>query len=1041
MGLTVYQASAGSGKTYRLALEYLKYAFTSNNSYREILAITFTNKAANELKERIIKNVKECADINTHSNFAHSLMEETGKSADQLAADAKRMLSSMLHNYSAISVSTIDSFTNRIIRSFARELHLNPDFDVELDTQLVYQELSEKLLSKAGNDKELTAILLQWVSSLTDNNEKAQGIISKDLANYIGNLNSEDVYAYKSSIANINHQDLAKQLKDINAYVQSFEAQLAEIKNQLSRIYTAHNLTVDDLQGKSTSNFFKLTQNFNDSWWDTTEGICAEIIPRFEKLLDQANNNKIEKTGGTATAEIQELLSESLSKVLASKPQYESCKVLIPQAFILHFSQYIFSALKDWADNSNKVLIADFNTKISDVLLNEPVPFIYEMVGNRYKYLLIDEFQDTSVLNWQNMVPLAHEAISKMGETVIVGDAKQSIYRFRGGEANLITDLPNLSLLNKNASSIAEAEKQFVNHFENKNMEMNFRSRKEVVHFNNSLVDFLQKTVPSQYQKVFENGNQQVVNQKTGFVKLNIAEAKSKKEVLEPWNRELLFQDLNELKNKGYAWSDIAILVRTGSIADTIISWFNEAPVGAHGYAPVLAADNLLVTQNPLCKMLLSIAHLVVNNRDQTAMATLSALWVEMNSDISHIDFTQTYITPVKTETQRFNQFKLADFFSTHLPDLNIKQLQLSNVFECFQLVSNALLNTFNHQPDIYLQTLLDKVISLSNRGKNDLASVCTYFTENPKKLSVELSENTDAIKIMTIHKSKGLEFNTVIVPFLNWTGNNNPKLKWVADDTLNGLGGIPISLTKKELNGTRFNQFNEQEKETDIFDNATNLYVAFTRAEQNLIAYGAAGHGTQEPLKSYFTHCETLPEFDEENKCLTHGELLPNDQVKMLSNNPIGLYSTDKNKNIKVQLDTERTEFREAEIGNIVHHILMSVIHPEDLNAVKESTTLPPQFTETEKLTIWNKVEEAVETGIQEGWIAENCMVRNEMTISAFGEIKRPDRVTVSEENTWVIDYKTGQPELMHEEQINTYANLLEQAGFENVKTRLVYL
>ena len=506
MSFTVYKSSAGSGKTFALVKEYLTIVLPSPEKFRHILAITFTNKAANEMKERIILSLKEIAGMNDNPNakavkyIVPALSELSGLSPQTLAVNAEKVLNSILHDYSDFAICTIDSFVHRVIRSFAFDLHLPLNFDVEMDTDELISKVVDILISRVGTDDDLTRTLVNFTQSKTDD-EKSWNI-EYDLMEIAGYLIKENGQEYIEKLKSLNLVDFYEINKQILEVVRGFEEKIVDYAIHADEIIKSKGIP-------------------HDAFYHGKQGISVYFENLKNERFDKLNPNSyvkdtIEKekwySGNSSPqdkSEIDEIkpdLVEIYNKIAAFIEEHYPRYVLLQEVrnniYPLAVLNEIAKVLEEFKTENEIVLISEFNKRISKVVLNEPVPFIYERMGEKYQHFLIDEFQDTSVMQWQNLLPLIENSLAMDQFNMVVGDGKQAIYRWRGGEVEQFAGLPKI-FKNPGDNFMVQRQQALERNYSPKVLQHNFRSKKEIVEFNNDFFSCIAERLPEQYRSIY----------------------------------------------------------------------------------------------------------------------------------------------------------------------------------------------------------------------------------------------------------------------------------------------------------------------------------------------------------------------------------------------------------------------------------------------------------------------------------------------------------------------------------------------------------
>ncbi|HHB52480.1 MAG TPA: hypothetical protein ENK75_05500, partial [Saprospiraceae bacterium] len=518
--LQIYNASAGSGKTYTLVQEYLRIILHTEDPYKfkSILAMTFTNKAANEMKERVIKALIDLKTPNyLKTDEQHKFLKETTEnlklSAKIIEERSAKILNKVLHHYSSFSVLTIDKFTHKIIRTFAKDLGISIDFDVELDVKSLRKNVTDLLFDNIGRNKELTHLMKRYAKDNLDQDKSWN--FSRQLFEFSDLLFKEDALKSIEILKNVDAKVFNQVKDELKKEMAIFENKLKSQGDQAFSIIQKHNLSADDFKGKSKSVFgyFKKLK----------EGDLAEpsntLIKNYENG-DWAHKDSV----NIATVEsIQGVLAQYFKQILElfenDYKDYNLNIEIYKNINNLSLLKYLLKIVEDIKEEENILLISDFYKKISDLIIKEPIPFIYEHLGTRFEHFLLDEFQDTSRLQWVNLVPLVHNALASGNQNLIVGEGKQAIYRWRNGEVEQFTKLPNEIFNPDYIESLQEAEQTFRDLGQKIELDNNYRSAKEIVNFNNELFKHLATNLAPDLQYIYDDVKQHPIKKHKGYVK------------------------------------------------------------------------------------------------------------------------------------------------------------------------------------------------------------------------------------------------------------------------------------------------------------------------------------------------------------------------------------------------------------------------------------------------------------------------------------------------------------------------------------------
>ena len=519
MNFTVYKSSAGSGKTYTLVRIYMGLILKQPEKYRHILAITFTNKAANEMKDRVLEQLRyitawipgEPVPVNT---MMHQLSVDLNMDPLQISTNAARAQELILHEYGNFSLGTIDSFMHRVVRTFAHDLQLPVNFDVELDTDLLLMKAIDLLLDGAGSNDELTRLLMGFIEQKAD--EEKSWHIENDLFLISKSLFYENDIPYINSLEGLTKKDFLSIIDTVYTYRSDFAAKVQKLAKEAVALITG--------QGIAESAFFQGAKGLPSYFSRLAAGTIEKLTPGnyHVKAITETK-----MTGAKASKSDQQAI-ETIWPELVS--HYEKLEQLREEGFsryllfgLLSGTIYQMAVLHEINDNlkiiqSNKniVPLAEFNKRIAQVVTREPAPFVYERLGERFQHYLIDEFQDTSVMQWQNLLPLVDNALGSGYYNLVVGDGKQSIYRWRGGEVMQFVKLPEVD--NPTASpEIYQREQSLRRNYVAEKLNRNFRSRMEIVDFNNNFFTWVAKRLPENISSVYEDVAQEVDQDKTGW--------------------------------------------------------------------------------------------------------------------------------------------------------------------------------------------------------------------------------------------------------------------------------------------------------------------------------------------------------------------------------------------------------------------------------------------------------------------------------------------------------------------------------------------
>lgn len=843
----IYSSSAGSGKTYTLTKEYLKLALKYENPhyFRHILAITFTNDAANEMKSRIVETLREFGQPNgLHNPLLKDIAKSLNQSPEMVQKKARATFNKIIYNYADFAVSTIDSFVNQVIRAFTRELNIPYNYEIQLDTTELLNLAIDKVLDNVGRAQkdELSELIINWVEEKAEQG-KNWSMIAEDLKGFAYELLNERSYRYIAQLKSLKIKDYQKIRVHLNGYVVIYEDHVQELAQKALDLIGGAGLGAGDFKGGKTRSvvayfikhrdkpynqealrekdyFHNATQEniwYKDNLAQSKQALIDAIAPQLADLLEQIESYK--ETEGK---------------------RYILVKRLLPQLYKLALIHEIQEELERSKAETNSIHISDNNKKIAEIIATEPVPYIYERVGERYHHILIDEFQDTSTLQWHNLMPLIENALAENNFNLIVGDAKQAIYRWRGGEMEQLVYLYKKhferlqNTVGEQATNfLAERYQLLANNHSPERLAYNFRSTPEVINFNNALFNFIVKdsALAQEYdllKLIYDEGFAQEVppqNKKSGGL-VDIQFIPKKEESLQ--TLEEIRERVAKAIEDGFAPEDIAILVRANLTGKTIAQDLRQ-----HGYR-VISQTSLLLVSSEKVRFIVALMKLIHKPEDKMNKSEAMYLFykvvrkqipdAEANEEISQILNSPigAFYEKIKAEGFKFSFY----------------QLQSLSLYE----LAEQLIGIFDLMKDQYrleyVFRFLDVVLEFSQQKSATLGEFLQYWEEKREKLSINTPKSKGAIAITTIHKSKGLEYPVVIVPFFNIDlSPKNQSTMWVQlEDEIFTLPKstvqLPVGIVgiAKELAETHLAKQYQDELERVFIENLNLMYVAFTR-------------------------------------------------------------------------------------------------------------------------------------------------------------------------------------------------------------------
>lgn len=1050
MNFTVYKSSAGSGKTYTLVREYLKLVIPDPGKFHHILAITFTNKAAAEMKERILRSLRECAesqdfpDSKTVKFLLPELVKETGLTSETISLNAGTVLKNILHDYSDFAISTIDSFVHRIIRTFAFDLHLPVSFEVEMDTKALIVKVVDILISKVGTDEKLTQFLVNFIRTKTG--EEKSWNIERDLASVAYFLVKEDGQPFIEKLKVLNLDDFEEINNQLKKIIRDFKESVTEVATKAGNMIRSKGLDHSAFY-HGNSGMSKYFENIENGRFDKVKPNTFVATTINE---DKWHGGKISPAEKNAIDEIKPELSECyhlISALIASGyPEYIIAEEIRKNIYPIAVLNEIEKIMTDYKSENDLVLISEFNKRIANIVRNEPVPFIYERLGEKYNHFLIDEFQDTSVMQWQNLVPLLENSLSTGNFNMVVGDGKQAIYRFRSGEVEQFTSLPKIFDRPEDEIHI-QREKILERNYNPQVLEKNFRSKPEIVGFNNDFFTKIAARLPERFAGIY-NDLVQIPDKKNegGYVQIVFPEVDSTAQTFDEFNLKKIFETLNELKSEGFQYNDIAILCRNNDNAGLIAAELLKQNIS------VISSESLLLNNSPEVRFLVSTMKILINPADKVAQAAMvTYLWHvgHFREDLDKLlDIFRISSEDKENDSKDF--FKILSNYNFNVDPSGLKNFSVYDFTE--ELIR---IFALNKKADPYIQFFLDAVLKASKDNQFEFSDIPVWWEEKKEKLSIVVPSGTNAVQIMTIHKAKGLEFPVVIYPFASeklrktkdklWIGFENSKVPKLKTALVN---------TTAALDETRFSSLYREEMDKSLLDLVNLLYVVMTRPTERMYIIAsrpAQKSDATESVPGFFKfYLQSLQLWDEERNEYSFGSKSEREKEEEKLSKPFllsNIISGSWKHRLLLSLqapkiwDVENPEQPQSH-GQLIHLILSKIHYASEINEILNGFLSDGIIGEDEKTRINAEITKMLTDPAVSQFFREGLDVKTEAEILLpNGDIFRPDRLIFEGKAVTVIDFKTGKKSEKHKEQVRNYVKLINEMGYEVVKGILLYV
>ena len=1036
--LSVFSASAGAGKTFRLAAEYLATALRDPQqpkAFVHILALTFTNKAANEMKRRILDSLRdfsEVADFGDSKGLASAVCEILEISDRELAIRARKTLELMLHDYGSIGIGTLDQFTHKLVRTFALELGLPGQFEVELEQELLLDLAVQELMTEVGSNQALTNVLIAFAESNVED-EKGGDIYPAllDMAAHLSKETSVDALRALGQWSLDSHADAQKAL-------QAFQRHLLE---SAAAIGTA---IFDALERANTGAISNLNY-YTGIAGRLLKRDPAEWVPSasLQKVIEDPM--AVYKTAERSKQgpELGQELGGYFQRALELAGQAMLVKEIRKNDRSASVMVELSKALERVLERLRIQPLWKFNRLIHDELGKQPAAYLFERLGERYQHFFVDEAQDTSTLQWANLWPLLENALSaESGSSLIVGDGKQSIYRWRGSDAESFLTLIERS---EAAQPPLDAYPSLQGRTEHIPLQDNWRSRTQIVDFNNALFAdlaaqgvFTRPTHATSYQRAPQNPK----GKPGGRVDVRLLPSLNQVD-LWPLALDTLVRDLRTAEAAKWAWADMAILVRDKRQGRAIALRLAKEDI------PVVSSELLALSSSSYVLAMAAIMNwmLVPLERDRqwAVLKELHAagLWAVPASELhlAGAALSQPEAPPFATQLKAI------------LPGFDADIAWKLSLYEMGEYLARAL--KIAQLGDPFVLRFLDALHDFSHKQLNRLEAFMSEWARKKDAWSISAPPGMDAIELLTIHASKGLEYPLVYVPFATLKPKDG-RSAWMALDWTELFGldteAPPSSLlslksmkepkVREPLHAVHpeYVEAAERAVEERIFDDYNLLYVAFTRSRDGLTFYLTEDYygkdlwahiartypGTTDHLQ--------LGEWPAPVDRAAHGPApaLPWPMAQVASDDWTH----------RVRLARFEEEGPEQRLGNAVHRVMERIRRPGDAAQALAQAAAEMQWTAEERQEVEARVAKALsDERLKPLFEAAEIYTERPLLMPEKG-VKRPDRVVKLQDGRWlVVDYKTGDVQEEHATQIERYAEGLTSVLGTRPGTLRVYL
>ena len=1045
---SVINASAGSGKTYTLVQRLLMICLRYPNqpdAIRTVIALTFTNKAANEMKERILfylgefvkDNYSENQDL---KNIQDALAEQGYRiSLDDLQLRSQKVLDYILHHYSTLNIGTIDKFNSRLVKSFSYELGLAQNFNLEIQPEPYLIEAVDKMLDEIGEEQTVSEAFMDFVNYNLDNNERV-------------NLNQTLYSSAKKFVNDIHYKPLQdnkdfewkayeNKKNELRETIKRLKSESLEITERALELIKSRDIEIEDFaSGKNgIGGFFVNMLEFHNIKDKKFPFPTASEDSKIETFLKGASAKGKHKQSEIADI-LPQLISwrrEIIDLYIDSQKKERILQAILP----LKVNADIQKKLMEIEEENDLVLLSKFNIIINENLRNEPSAFIYEKVGTQFQHYFFDEFQDTSAMQWQNFLPLRDNSITSDNTSfTIVGDPKQSIYRFRGGESKLMLDIIS--------GEETSPKKAIAEH-----LKFNWRSAKNIVDFNNRLYDFMSQNLSEEHQKIFgENAIQGAQSKIDGRVKVHLLE-NSVKAVFYEETSQKMQQDIQECLDNGFSFSDITILCRGNNDIFNYSQLLGNLKVNYNGketYIKTISEKGLTLDLSFTIKALIEFLKWEINPKNRQFLVKMM-YFLNISGRIKMNDFTSEIKTILSLESKKDIENYINAHYQIKLVQNDVPQLNLYNFIEYYIQEFSV----ENKEID-FLLNFLEMLFNYTQNAGATLKEFLKFWDDEASKISIQASENIDAVQIMTIHKAKGLEFPVVFIPMEN--KNNDKKFsEWYDLNSEDELKTVILNQFSPELENydEDLAQFNFENSYRNKIDRFCIQYVATTRPVEQLFFYIEKPSKSSNNLELYDFVTQFQP--SENGESLDSFDIFPVSDLKKQKKKEKKDYQseninsisqqTEKVSNIEIATTSKNYQNRveHVRMGIFTHEILSQIKTKKDVTKVLNSYLLEGKITNEEKTSILERIENVLNDANYSVYFTENLKIINEREMFATeneqSKTYRPDRLVETKDGFIIIDFKTGEEKEKDQKQVETYKNKLEQFGKKVVKTDVIYI
>lgn len=1062
--LTVYKASAGSGKTFTLTVEYIKMLIANPSCYKSILAVTFTNKATEEMKSRILSQLygiwKRLPDSRSYTD---KICADMGIGENMVATRAGTALIQMLHNYNYFRIETIDSFFQSVLRNLARELDLTANLRIELNDKQIEQTVVDDMIDNLRSNDQVLVWIMQYINdNITD--DKGWNII-KSIKDFGTNIFKD---FYKS-----NSKALSKALESqefFNDYTSTLQRLLKVAENNIVNASAAfysmlceEDINEAELKSNATSYFKKQKESIlptddyehSKTYADAHDNVYAWIKKSMK------DKSRLEYLKCVTEDSIMPFYNKTENLRKRAWNEYQSSLQILRHMHQLRLLGSIDRMVHESNADNNRFLLSDTQYLLHTLIRDNDTPFIFEKIGTQISNIMIDEFQDTSSVQWQNFKVLLDECLSHAptGGSMIVGDVKQSIYRWREGDWRLLNDI----------------DKQFSRQtdlLEVRRLQTNFRSESDIIAFNNAFFDAaikaecanMEDTCPDHIHllaQAYDDVRQDIPDYKrnpSGRVELTILPSRSDDDDYDSDERmlQITTDTIARLLDNGVSVSDIAILVRSNRSIPPIASYITSHIDGVR----VVSDEAYRLDSSIAVNVIIWTLKLLLHPDDEIMQANIAC-------------FHARYLSRQQSGSTFINAAWARSLTSRLL--LSDSQLTSMPLFEMVEHIQRMFHLCDIEGQSAFLCAFFDQINKYATDNPSDIEGFIEQWDSTICSKTIQ-ADDVEGIRILTIHKSKGLEFDNVIIPYCDWK-LSTPDTIWCEPkgEPWDRLPLVPITNSLKKMRGTIFEDDCREEAFQNCVDNMNILYVAFTRASRNLFVIGK--HANSQFRSALIEQClptvaqslegAVLDESDASGEThFSYGTLSvadhhaangTSDNVFKADVAKVKLRFKSYASNVEFRQSNDSQEFVKSDddkqtsyikTGNLMHSIFANIKTTADIDKVIKDYAERGLLSSTDisASQLRQMIDRRLQNTLAASWFEPGWQIYNECTILSHdpvsGKMKenRPDRVLMRDGHVVVIDFKFGSKKEQHITQVGLYMSLLRQMGWKDVCGYLWY-